>query len=105
MNPETLAQLAALAAAGVRIVPAPQITTHFILERDGCVVLVERRGESFGAVGSPGLLIEEAGGFAALVDRDGVPWFVGKTAARPATPEESTAARRLFADARRIFPC
>jgi hypothetical protein len=104
VDPETLAQLEALAAAGVRIVPAPQITTHFILERDGCVVLVERRGELFGAVGSPGLLVETCG-FAALVERDGAPWFVGKTSSRPATPQEAAAARLLFADARRIFGC
>lgn len=104
MSPDVLAKLEALAAAGIRILPLPQVTSHFILERDGCVVLVERRGEGFGAVGSPGLLTE-AGGFAALVDRGGVAWFVSKAGSREASPEEAVAARGLFSDARAIFGC
>lgn len=104
MTPEILAQLEALAAAGIQIVPAPQITTHFILERDGFVVLVERRGGGFGAAGSPGLLTE-AGGFAALIEREGKPWFAGKRESREATPEEAGAARRLFRDVRAIIGC
>jgi hypothetical protein len=101
MTPEILAQLEALAAAGIRILPAPGVSSHFILERDGCVVLVERRGGGFGAAGSPGSLTA-AGGFAALVDRGGAPWFVGKGESREASPEEAARARRLYADVRNI---
>lgn len=97
MTPDVLIQLQKIAAAGIEIIPAPQTPSHFLFSRDGCVVLVERRGEGFGAIGSPGLLSEH-GGFAALVQRDGESWFVAKGEERPAQPGEAEAARRLFTD-------
>ena len=60
-----------LAAAGIQIIPA-EITSHFILERDGFVAFVERREQAFGNIGAPGLMTEQ--GFCAsdLARRSGV---------------------------------
>ncbi len=96
MDPELLATLERLAALGTQILPLPSLTSHFVFERDGCVVLVERKGESFGAVGSPGKLVDA--GFAALIERDGRHLFVHKGQEWPAEPSEVSAARRLFTD-------
>lgn len=101
MTQETLAQLERIAALGIRILPLAEIQTHFVFERDGCAVLVERRGEGFGAAGGPGLLTDS--GFAALVERDERPWFIGKTVKREATPGEAVAARRLFTDLKSVL--
>jgi hypothetical protein len=52
-----------LVAAGIQMIPA-EITSHFILERDGFVAFVERRQEverreeGFGNIGAPGLMTE-----------------------------------------------
>jgi hypothetical protein len=101
VNPALLTSLERLAAAGIRILPVPQIATHFVLERAGCVVLVERNEEGFGGVGSPGSLSDK--GFAALVTRDGRDWFVGRDETRAATPEDAAEARRLYRDLREIL--
>ena len=45
-----------LVAAGIQLLPAVEITTHYVFERDGFVALVERTPEGFGGIGSPGLL-------------------------------------------------
>jgi hypothetical protein len=79
------APLEKLAAAGIQIIPA-EITSHFILERDGFVVFVERRGNDFGNIGAPGLMTER--GFAALIWRAGQACFVGKGIDQPATAEQ-----------------
>lgn len=99
VTPLVLMQLEKIAAAGIVLIPTPEVQTHFVFSRDGCVVLVERRGEGFGSVGSPGQLTEK-GGFAALVDRGGVAWFVAKGVEWRAVPGEAEAARRLFTDLR-----
>ena len=96
-TPQVLMQLEKIAAAGIALIPTPEVPTHFVFSRDGCVALVERRGEGFGAVGSPGQLTEK-GGFAALVERDGIAWFVAKGAEWKAASGEAEAARRLFSD-------
>jgi hypothetical protein len=101
MNPALLAQLERLAAANISILPTPEVTSHFVLERAGFVVLAERNDAGFGAVGSPGLLMES--GFAALVTRNGADWFVGKSEARAAAPEEAALARGLYKDLREIL--
>ena len=97
MHPDTLQRLERLAAAGIGMIPAPEVSTHFLFQRDGCVVLVERKEDGFGAVGSPGVLTEK-GGFAALVERGGQSWLVSKGEERPAQTREAEAARRLFTD-------
>jgi hypothetical protein len=99
VTPLVLLQLEKIAAAGIVLIPTPEVPTHFVFSRDGCVVLVERRGEGFGSIGSPGQLTER-GGFAALVERDGVAWFVAKGQEWKAVSGEAEAARRLFTDLR-----
>jgi hypothetical protein len=101
VDPALLAKLEQIVDAGIQLVPAPELMTHFLFERDGAVVLVERRGETLGMVGSPGLLGDH--GFAALVQRDGADWFIGKTLKRAATAEEAAHARKLYAELRAIL--
>ncbi len=102
MNPETLRRLELVAEAGIGLVPATAIATHFLFERGGFVVLVERRGEGFGGVGSPGKLVE-GHGFAALVRRSDGDWFVCRSGQWPAAPGEAEDARRLFTDLKRLI--
>lgn len=65
-----------LVAAGIQLLPASGISTHFVFERDGFVALVERKGEGFGNVGSAGILTEK--GFATLMQRGGAHFFIAK---------------------------
>jgi hypothetical protein len=101
VNPKLLVQLERLAASGIQILPVPEISSHFVLERNGCVVLVERREDGFGAIGSPGALSDQ--GFAALVQRDGRDWFIGRNESREATESEAAEARGLYRDLREIL--
>jgi hypothetical protein len=101
LNPKLLEQLERLASAGIQILPVPEIASHFVLERKGCVVLVERREDGFGAAGSPGAL--SGTGFAALVRRDGRDWFIGRSESREATEAEADDARRLYREIREIL--
>jgi hypothetical protein len=101
MGPALLAQLEKIADLGIGLAPAPGVSGHFVFVRAGCAVIVERRGDGFGAVGSPGLLTE--GGFAALVERDGRPCFINKGDCRPAGDEQAAEARRLFRDLRSVL--
>jgi hypothetical protein len=90
-------QLARLAERGINLLLASEITTHFIFERDGFIALVERKASGFGNMGAPGLLVEPAG-FAALVWRDGEPWFVARGLAQQASPEQVAAIRGFAHD-------
>jgi hypothetical protein len=102
MDDQLIAKLEKIAAAGIQLLPTPEVPSHFVFERGGCVVLVERRGGGFGAVGSPGLLVEQ-GGFAALVERSGQSWFVWKGGERQADPAEAQTARQLFTELQTIL--
>jgi len=84
-----------LAAAGIQIVPA-EITSHFILERDGFVAFVERREDAFGNIGAPGLMTER--GFAALIWRGDQGYFIGKGFERLALPEQVQKMRAFASD-------
>ncbi|MGB6945262.1 MAG: hypothetical protein WBE37_22885 [Bryobacteraceae bacterium] len=95
MNPELVEILEKLAAAGIQIVPS-EITSHFILERDGFVAFVERREQAFGNVGAPGLMTEQ--GFAALIWRGDRSFFVGKGFEQPASLEQVQKIRAFAAD-------
>ena len=95
VNPELVEILEKLAAAGIQIVPS-EITSHFILERDGFVAFVERREQAFGNVGRPGLMTEQ--GFAALIWRGDQAFFVGKGFEQPASPEQVQKIRAFAAD-------
>lgn len=92
MNPAVLAQLERISQAGIQLLGLPQVHTHFAFERDGFVILVERRDEGFGGIGAPGLLTEA--GFAPLLNGA----FVAKGFQRTATIEEQTAMRAFLAD-------
>lgn len=96
MEERLLRQLERIAAAGIELLPAPGLGRHFVFSRDGCVVLVERREEGFGGIGSPGAMGER--GFEALVERGGEAYFVYKGEERVATAEEAEAARALLRD-------
>ena len=89
------ARIEGLAAAGFQIVPA-DITSHFIVERDGFVAFIERRENNFGNIGSPGAMTER--GFAALVWRGEQAFFVGKGFEQPATAEETQKLRAFARD-------
>lgn len=90
-GPALLRKLECLASAGIQLLPASEIETHFVLERDGFILLVERTDAGFGQIGSPGLLTPH--GFAALTWRGTDPYFVAKDFQQAATPEEVAAAR------------
>jgi hypothetical protein len=84
-----------LAAAGIQIIPT-EITSHFILERDGFVAFVERREESFGNIGAPGLMTER--GYAALIWRGDQGFFAGKGFEQPASAEQVQKIRAFASD-------
>ena len=84
-----------LEAAGIQIIPA-EITSHFILERDGFVSFVERRDDAFGNIGTPGLMTER--GFAALMWRGDQAFFVGKGFEQPASADEVQKMRAFATD-------
>ena len=84
-----------LAAAGIQMIPA-DITSHFILERDGFVAFVQRREEGFGNIGAPGLMTEK--GYAALLWRGDQPFFAGKGSEQPASPEQVEKIRAFATD-------
>lgn len=102
MTGETLRRLERVAELGIGLAPLPAITSHFVFERGGYVVLVERRGEGFGRVGAPGKLVE-GHGYMALVRRDGADWWVARGAEWEAPAEEAAAARRLFTDLKAVL--
>ena len=89
-------KLERLAAANINLLPAVEITTHFVFERDGFVALVERRGESFGKVGTAGLLLDGAIAFPML--RDGRQVFVAKGREEPASAEQMAGLRSFQSD-------
>jgi hypothetical protein len=101
LDQEFLARLQRIAEAGIQLLPTPQLPNHFVFERDGFVVLVERRGEALGQIGSPGLLNPK--GFGALVDRAGESYFVWKAEERMAQPREALSARSLLHDLKRAL--
>jgi hypothetical protein len=84
-----------LVAAGIQIIPA-EITSHFILERDGFVAFVERREDGFGNIGAAGLMTER--GFGALIWRSDQAFFVGKGFEQPASPEQVELIRTFATD-------
>ena len=95
MSPGLIDTLEKLAAAGIQIIPA-DVTSHFILERDGFVAFVERREQAFGNIGAPGLMTEQ--GFAALLGRGDQARFVGKGFEQPASPEQVQKMRAFASD-------
>ena len=89
-------QLERLAAVRINLLPAIELSRHFVFERDGFVSLVERDGQETGAIGCPGLLTGK--GYAALIWRSGEPWFVAKGFEQPAQAGQVDTIRRFQAD-------
>jgi len=85
-----------LATAQIQLLPAVEITTHYVFERDGFVALVERKPEGFGGIGSPGILT--GSGFAALIRRGDRAYFVARGFEQEARPEQVEALRRFSTD-------
>ena len=85
-----------LVAARIELLPAPEVTTHFIFTRDGFVSLVERRGEGFGGIGSAGLLIGQ--GYAPLVWRGPRAFFVARGFEQEASADEVEKLKHFSAD-------
>jgi hypothetical protein len=85
-----------LAASGIQLLPALEITTYYVLERDGFVALVERAPDGFGGVGSSGILT--GSGFAALVQRGEEYYFVAKGFEQEAQPAQVEALKRFSFD-------
>lgn len=90
-------KLEKLAGANINLLPTVEITSHFVLERDGFVALVERQqGDVFGKVGAAGLLID--GGIALLMRKGDGHVFRSKGVELDATPEKIQALRSFQAD-------
>jgi len=96
MNPELLAKLEKLAAAGISILPVASLEHHFVFTRGEMAVLVEKRGDRFGGIGSPGRIT--ANGFEPLVDDGTGLTFVFKGERNRATEAQSAEARALLQD-------
>lgn len=91
-------QLLALAQANIQLVPA-DLSTHYVLERDGFVCLVEKRDHGFGAIGSVCKLTHD--GFAVVTWTGTQAHFVAKGQPRQtATPEEISLFRAFSQDLR-----
>ena len=90
-------RLEKIAAAGIQIVPA-EISSHFLFERDGFVALVERKEDSFGSIGSSGLMTDR--GLAVLVWRGPKAFFVVRGFQQEATSEQVAQLRAFAADLR-----
>jgi len=93
-------RLEKLQAAGIQIISAG-VTSHFILERDGFVAFVERKGDEFGNIGAPGLMTEK--GFAALVWRGGTAYFIARGFEQSATDEQVEKIRTFAGDLERAL--
>jgi len=87
-----------LAAAGIQLLPAVEIATHYVFERDGFVALVERTPDGFGGIGSAGILTGT--GFAALIQRGDRSYFVARNFEQEAKPAEVAALRSFSSDLR-----
>lgn len=90
-------KLERLAAAGIQLLPALEITTHYLVERDGFVALIERKpDDGFGGIGAPGLWTGH--GLAPLVWRGDIPFFIAKGFEQPAESHQVESVRRFQSD-------
>jgi hypothetical protein len=78
------------------MLPAVEVTTHYVFERDGFVSLVERTPDGFGGIGSAGILTGT--GFAALIRRADRSFFVAKNFEQEAQPEQVESLKRFSLD-------
>ena len=88
--------------AGFQLLPAFSIHSHYVLERDGFVALVERLPDGgFGKAGAPGVLLD--GAFAVLVWKQEQAFFVTKGQQVLATTEQIEVLRQFDADLNRAL--
>lgn len=80
----------------IQLLPLPEITTHFVFERDGFVALVDRVNDEFGSVGAAGLLTDK--GLAPLVWRGDSAYFVTRSFEQTATEEQVRQLRAFQSD-------
>ena len=85
-----------LVDANIELLPLPEITTFFVFHREGFAALVERLNESFGTVGTAGLLTEK--GIAPLQWRNDEAFFVAKGFEQRATAEDVSQLRAFQKD-------
>jgi hypothetical protein len=85
-----------LAAVAIQMLPAVEITTHYVFERNGFIALVERTPDGFGGIGSAGILT--GNGFAALIHRGDRSYFVARNFEQEAQPEQVEALKRFSLD-------
>jgi len=85
-----------LAEANIELLPALEITTHFVFTRDGFVALVERRQAGFGNIGAPGILCDK--GMAQLVWRGNQAYFVAKGFEQPVSSDMVSLLRKFGND-------
>jgi hypothetical protein len=78
------------------LLPAVEISTHYVFERDGFVALVERTADGFGGIGSSGILT--GSGFAALIQRGERRYFVAKHFQQEAEPAQVEALQQFSSD-------
>lgn len=89
-------KLERLAAAGIQLLPADEISTHYAFERDGFVALVERTADGLGNIGSAGLLT--GNGLAVPVLRGDRTFFVAKGFEREAERGQMEMLRKFSTD-------
>ncbi len=90
------AKLERLAAAGIQLLPANGIASHYVFERGGFIALVEKTEAGFGAIGGAGVLTGK--GMAVLVWRAGTPYLVARGYEQTATPEQVEQLRSFSTD-------
>lgn len=93
-------QLLRLAEAGIELVPS-ELSTHYVLARDGFACLVEKRSGGFGAIGSVCKATEA--GFAVVTWDGARAWFTGKGFRQEASEADVVRFRSLAADLRQAL--
>jgi hypothetical protein len=88
-------QLERMTAAGIQMISVED-PRHFMLERDGFLLLVQRKETGFGNIGAAGLVTEK--GLAVLTWQDGEGFFVAKGLRQKASSGQVEALRRFEHD-------
>jgi hypothetical protein len=85
---------ARLASRGIQLVS--ETRAHYLFSRDQFVVLVERKGDGFGSIGSTGMMTET--GLAYLMWRGGCPLLKGRSIEVEAAADQVAAMRQFSSD-------
>lgn len=102
LTPEIQATLSRLAIAGFELLPMLDVSTHYIVGRDGLIAFVQRHEDGrFGSSGNPGKLCER--GLATFVRRGEAGVFMAKGLEISATDEEYAAVVAFAKDLRVVL--